>query len=110
MLGVRALRIDAADLEAQRLRTRPPIVARDTSSRRMRAYLRRQKVSRASEFGKLMNASHASLRDDYEVSVPPFDPARSLLQECQRFTAHVSRARDSGAPALPSPAAVQPLK
>jgi galactokinase len=32
------------------------------------------------EFGKLMNASHASLRDDYEVSVPALDMLVDILQ------------------------------
>ncbi|MES2355965.1 MAG: galactokinase [Pseudomonadota bacterium] len=35
----------------------------------------------ASEFGTLMNASHQSLRDDYEVSVPPLDYLVQLLQD-----------------------------
>jgi galactokinase len=34
----------------------------------------------AKEFGQLMNASHASLRDDYEVSIPPLDDLVALLQ------------------------------
>ncbi len=34
----------------------------------------------AGEFGKLMNASHASLRDDYEVSIPELDRLAGLLQ------------------------------
>jgi galactokinase len=34
----------------------------------------------AKEFGVLMNASHSSLRDDYEVSVPPLDQLVALLQ------------------------------
>lgn len=34
----------------------------------------------AQEFGELMNASHASLRDDYEVSVPALDILVDLLQ------------------------------
>lgn len=34
----------------------------------------------AAEFGELMNASHASLRDDYEVSVPAVDALVGLLQ------------------------------
>jgi len=33
------------------------------------------------DFGALMNASHASLRDDYEVSIPALDRLVSLLQE-----------------------------
>lgn len=35
----------------------------------------------AARFGELMNASHASLRDDYEVSVPPLDTLVHLLQQ-----------------------------
>ncbi|TCZ87353.1 galactokinase [Lysobacter sp. N42] len=34
----------------------------------------------AAEFGRLMNESHASLRDDYEVSVAPLDRLVELLQ------------------------------
>ena len=34
----------------------------------------------AEDFGALMNASHASLRDDYEVSVAPLDRLVALLQ------------------------------
>ncbi len=36
--------------------------------------------SSAREFGALMNASHASLRDDYEVSTPGLDRLVALLQ------------------------------
>ncbi|PSF37263.1 galactokinase [Aphanothece hegewaldii CCALA 016] len=32
-------------------------------------------------FGELMNASHASLRDDYEVSVPALDQLVTILQQ-----------------------------
>jgi galactokinase len=35
----------------------------------------------AERFGELMNASHASLRDDYEVSVPALDTLVAMLQE-----------------------------
>jgi galactokinase len=35
----------------------------------------------AAELGALMNASHASLRDDYEVSVPLLDRLVALLQQ-----------------------------
>ena len=35
----------------------------------------------AATLGRLMNASHASLRDDFEVSVPELDRLVSLLQE-----------------------------
>ena len=33
------------------------------------------------EFGRLMNESHASLRDDYEVSTPELDRLVALLQQ-----------------------------
>ncbi|MBA2352590.1 MAG: galactokinase [Burkholderiales bacterium] len=35
----------------------------------------------AQRFGELMNASHTSLRDDYEVSVPALDALVALLQD-----------------------------
>ena len=35
----------------------------------------------AERFGELMNASHTSLRDDYEVSVPELDQLVELLQQ-----------------------------
>lgn len=35
----------------------------------------------AEVFGRLMNASHQSLRDDYEVSIPPLDDLVRLLQD-----------------------------
>ncbi|WP_341530270.1 galactokinase [Nostoc sp. UHCC 0302] len=44
-------------------------------------------------FGQLMNASHASLRDDYEVSVPALDTLVEILQN----TAGVFGARLTGA-------------
>jgi galactokinase len=34
----------------------------------------------ATDFGTLMNASHASLRDDYAVSVPAMDELVAVLQ------------------------------
>jgi galactokinase len=47
----------------------------------------------AERFGELMNASHASLRDDYEVSVPGVDYLVELLQQ----TPNVFGARLTGA-------------
>jgi galactokinase len=35
----------------------------------------------AKRFGELMNASHASQRDDYEVSVPAVDTLVAILQK-----------------------------
>lgn len=45
------------------------------------------------KFGELMNASHASLRDDYEVSVPALDTLVDILQN----TSNVFGARLTGA-------------
>ncbi|MCC2674109.1 MAG: galK [Ramlibacter sp.] len=42
--------------------------------------LQAARVADAAAFGLLMNASHASLRDDYEVSTPELDQLVALLQ------------------------------
>jgi galactokinase len=79
-LGVKALR-DITDPQAvenlpepQRRRARHVV----TEDNRVLEVL--QGVS-AQRFGELMNASHASLRDDYEVSVPALDTLVAILQE-----------------------------
>ncbi|MDZ8187370.1 MAG: galactokinase [Nostoc sp. ChiSLP02] len=79
-LGVKALR-DITDpqvteklIEPLRRRARHVI----TEDNRVLEVL--QGVS-SERFGELMNASHASLRDDYEVSVPPLDTLVELLQK-----------------------------
>ena len=52
----------------------------------------------ASAFGKLMNASHASLRDDYEVSSPALDTLARLLQaDADVFGAKLTGAGFGGA-------------
>ena len=43
--------------------------------------LRAKQGVSAAEFGQLMNASHRSLRDDYEVSIPALDELVALLQD-----------------------------
>ncbi|MEP0797460.1 galactokinase [Trichocoleus sp. DQ-A3] len=49
-------------------------------------------------FGELMNASHASLRDDYEVSVPALDTLVRMLQETRGvFGARLTGAGFGGA-------------
>jgi galactokinase len=80
LLAVKALR-DITDPQAveelpepQRRRARHVI----TEDNRVLEAL--QGVS-AERFGELMNASHASLRDDYEVSVPVLDTLVAMLQE-----------------------------
>jgi galactokinase len=92
LLAVKALR-DITDPQAvedlpepQRRRARHVI----TEDNRVLEAL--QGVS-AERFGELMNASHASLRDDYEVSVPALDTLVGMLQE----TSGVFGARLTGA-------------
>lgn len=79
LLGVKALR-DVTDLaaitelsEPLRRRTRHIV----TENNRV---LRARDGLGAGEFGDLMHASHESLRDDYEVSIPELDRLVELLQ------------------------------
>ncbi len=78
-LGVQALRdvTDIADVE----RLAPPLRqrARHVVSENQRVLEASQGVS-AERFGELMNASHYSLRDDYEVSIPELDELCELLR------------------------------
>jgi galactokinase len=78
-LGVAALRDvqDAAAVESlpEPLRRR----ARHVVSENARV-LRAAEGVDAATFGQLMDSSHASLRDDYEVSVPALDRLVALLQ------------------------------
>jgi galactokinase len=80
LLGVRALRdvTDAAALATlpQPLRQR----ARHVVSENDRV-LRAVESVDAARFGELMNASHTSLRDDYEVSIAQLDRVVELLQD-----------------------------
>jgi galactokinase len=78
-LGVPALRdisrVEAADVLPEPLRRR----ARHVISENNRVLLATRGAS-AEEFGTLMNASHASLRDDFEVSIPALDQLVAILQ------------------------------
>jgi galactokinase len=78
-LGVLALR-DVPDV-AGTARLPPPLDrrARHVVSENLRVLEAVGGVS-AADFGRLMNASHASLRDDFEVSVPALDRLVNLLQ------------------------------
>ncbi len=79
LLGVRALR-DVASIEA--LDPLPALLrqrARHVVSENARVLQAARGVD-AARFGALMNASHASLRDDYAVSAPPLDALVALLQ------------------------------
>jgi galactokinase len=80
LLGVRALR-DIQDVEAIAHLPAPlQARARHVITENQRVLVARQGIS-AEHFGELMNASHASLRDDYEVSVPGLDILIDLLQK-----------------------------
>ena len=76
-LGVRVLRdIDIADLP--RLAALPPLLARRarhviTENHRVRAAAKSLRRGDASALGPLFADSHASMRDDYEVSTPDVD-------------------------------------
>ena len=79
LLGVEALRdvTDVAALEElpEPLRRR----ARHVVSENNRVLSAVESID-AKQFGQLMNASHSSLRDDYEVSIPALDHLVALLQ------------------------------
>jgi galactokinase len=78
-LGVTSLR-DVHELDAiERLPDLPRRRARHVFTENARV-LQAARISDAAAFGQLMNASHASLRDDYEVSTPELDRLVALLQ------------------------------
>ena len=80
MLGVVSLRDVARADEAERLPDPLRRRARHVLSENARVLRAREGVD-AAAFGALMNASHISLRDDYEVSVPLLDALVARLQE-----------------------------
>ncbi|KAB8320758.1 galactokinase [Tolypothrix campylonemoides VB511288] len=92
LLGVKALRditdSSATEVLPEPLRRRARHVV--TENNRVLEVLHQVSSQR---FGELMNASHASLRDDYEVSVPALDTLVEILQK----TAGVFGARLTGA-------------
>lgn len=82
LLGVKSLR-EVEHLE--RIETLPDVPrrrARHVFTENARV-LRAVECADASAFGELMNASHASLRDDYEVSTPALDRLVDLLQHTE---------------------------
>jgi galactokinase len=80
MLGVKALRDETTLERSDRLPEPLNRRARHIITENARVLEAVRGVD-ATRFGELMNASHASLRDDYEVSVPPLDTLVRLLQE-----------------------------
>jgi galactokinase len=97
LLGVSSLR-DVRDLAA--MDGLPDLLkrrARHVFTENARV-LRAAKCRDAGEFGQLMNASHASLRDDYEVSTPELDLlVRWLQAEDAVFGARLTGAGFGGA-------------
>ncbi|MTJ54163.1 galactokinase [Anabaena sp. UHCC 0253] len=92
LLGVKALR-DITDANAVEILPKPLCDrARHVVTENNRVLEALQGVT-PERFGELMNASHASLRDDYEVSVPALDTLVEILQN----TAGVFGARLTGA-------------
>lgn len=72
--------------------------------RRALAAARALEASDLEHFGALMNASHASLRDDFEVSTPALDVITRCFQDAGAFGARLTGAGDGGCviAALPS--------
>ncbi|OKH43896.1 galactokinase [Calothrix sp. HK-06] len=81
LLGVKALRditdVSLVETLPEPLRRR----ARHVVTENNRVLEALQNVASLEQFGELMNASHASLRDDYEVSVPALDILVDILQK-----------------------------
>jgi galactokinase len=97
LLGVGSLR-DVTDVE--RLSGLPELLlrrARHVVTENARV-LQAVACTSASQFGQLMNASHASLRDDYEVSTPELDQlVRDLQQQPGVYGARLTGAGFGGA-------------
>lgn len=79
LLGVRALRDIRDEGVLQQLPTPLLKRARHVVTENARVLNAARPIG-AKEFGALMSASHRSLRDDYEVSIPPLDRLVELLE------------------------------
>jgi galactokinase len=83
LLGVESLRdvqpdeLDAFELPAPLDRRVRHVV---TENDRVRRAARALKAGDAAQFGRLMNASHASMRNDFEISTPEIDALVDLAQ------------------------------
>ena len=83
-LGVDYLR-DAGPADLDRLERLPPVLCRRarhvvTENQRVLAAVEALRRGDAAQFGALLNASHRSLRDDYETSLPEIDVLVALAQ------------------------------
>jgi len=79
LLGIRALR-DVTDLEDALSRLPDPVMRRRvrhvvTENQRVLDTVELLRAGRYVEIGPLLTASHASMRDDYEITVPEVDTA-----------------------------------
>jgi galactokinase len=86
--GIRALRDVSMEDFNRHAALLDPVVARRArhvvaECARTLAAAEALRRGRAAEFGALMNAGHASLRDDYEVSIPALDTLVSIAQELE---------------------------
>ncbi|GAB1540526.1 hypothetical protein NUACC21_31950 [Scytonema sp. NUACC21] len=86
LLGVKALRdiTDSSTTEGlpEPLRRRARhVVTENNRVLEVVQMVETQDTASLQRFGELMNASHASLRDDYEVSVPALDTLVEMLQK-----------------------------
>ncbi len=84
--GVRALRDVTTDELMQHSHILPPIVRRRcahvvTENERTLKAVAALRAGRVAEFGELMDQSHASLRDDYEVSCQELDTMVQLASD-----------------------------
>ncbi|MFO1434607.1 MAG: galactokinase [Candidatus Competibacteraceae bacterium] len=96
-LGVPALRDVTDPAAVERLPSPYRERARHVVSENERVLTASRGVT-AEHFGALMNASHASLRDDYEVSIPALDRLSALLREhTDTFGARLTGAGFGGA-------------
>lgn len=102
LLGVKALR-DISDPQAveglpEPLRRRARHVVTENNRVLEVVQIVENPETSLQRFGELMNASHASLRDDYEVSVPALDTLVAMLQETNEvFGARLTGAGFGGA-------------
>jgi galactokinase len=83
-LGLRALR-DATEPDVARLAVTEPVLARRarhvvTENARVGLFVSALRAADLARCGQLLDASHASLRDDYAVSIPEVDALVELLR------------------------------
>ena len=100
LLGVAALRDVDAQRDVEKIESLPEPLrrrARHVVNENARV-LRAVRCVDPAQFGELMNTSHTSLRDDFEVSVPQLDLLVSLLQaHAQVYGARLTGAGFGGA-------------